>query len=188
MIEGEAPVEAPTRPRRRRLKRAIALFVLGLFLGIVGFAGYFWWAMGGSSTGVPVRVLVVQGDSAEAIAQKLASKSVIRSAFVFRIVARLRHVQADLKPGSYEMRTGLGVTGAIARLREGIPLQVERFSIPEGLTVREIAAIIGRETHVSAAEFLSALVQTRDVPSALAPHLRALGTPKPEDFEGFLFP
>ncbi|MFN2613278.1 MAG: endolytic transglycosylase MltG, partial [Actinomycetota bacterium] len=158
----------PPQPRRARTKRRlrVALVIVALVATvIVAAASFFAWGMGGSAKGEPVKVVIPQGANAAAIASLLAEKHVIRSAFVFRVIARLRGVSGDFKPGAYDMRSGLGVSRAIDTLRTGIPEQVERFTIPEGLTVIETAHAIARQTHITEAQFLSALTRATDIPA-----------------------
>lgn len=167
-------------PRRRRIARLVfAAVALGV-MGTAGVAGYGIWAMGGSGEGRPVQVVVDEGETGATIAAQLAEKDVIRSAFVFRLIARVRGVGSDLKPGAYEMRTGLGINGAIEQLLEGVPQETIRFTVPEGRTVIEIARIVDRDTHVSEREFLRA-VRSGD-------HRIQIMPKGVSDLEGLLFP
>lgn len=167
----------PVRPRSR-LKILISLLVVGV-LGLGSTGAYVAWAMGGTATGKPVRVIVPEGAPASRIAELLAQKDVVRSAFVFRLVARFRGAAFTLKPGAYDLRTGLGVDGAIAALRKGIPLDVARFTVPEGKNILQIADIVDERTHISRVEFLRA-VRSGEHRSPIAPAVRNL--------EGLLFP
>jgi UPF0755 protein len=72
------------------------------------------------------------------------------------------------------------VSKAIDRLRNGVPLKVERFTIPEGKTIPEIADIIARTTHIKRADFLAAVKRARPPASLIATDVRSL--------EGLLFP
>ena len=186
MITLDEP-QVPPRRKRRRVRIAVAVIALvALVLG--GLAVFFAWGMGAGGGGSEVAVVIPQGATATEIASILEEKKVVRSAFVFRIVARLRGVSSEFKPGAYKMQTGLGVNGAIDALRKGIPEAVARFTIPEGLTVREIARVIGRDTQVTETQFLAALRSAKDVPDIMRAHFRGRTSYRPEDFEGFLFP
>ncbi|MGZ4210533.1 MAG: endolytic transglycosylase MltG [Actinomycetota bacterium] len=153
----EPPPPPPVPPKRRRGLRILAVVFLLLILIAGAGAGYVAWAMGGSAPHKPVRVIVPEGAGGGEIGSLLQRAHVVRSGFVFRLVARWRGVSTDLKPGAYDLQTGLGVSKAIDALRSGLPLKVFRFTIPEGKTIPEIATIIGDHTDISAPAFLRAV-------------------------------
>lgn len=177
------PELPPTNPRppfpgvRRRRLLVGLIAALGLTAAIV--AGWYSYALGGSGDGKPVRVVVEPGDSARSIATSLEHAGVIRSAFAFRVHLRLNGVGTILKPGAYDLRTGLGATAVIQALVEGIPLEVFRFTIPEGRALRQIAKIIGQNTPISEEAFLRAAKSGR--------HRSGLA-PKATNLEGLLWP
>jgi UPF0755 protein len=174
----EPPPPAP--PKRRRGLRIFLVLVL-LFIVIVGAgAGYVAWAMGGTPNGAPVRVIIPEGSTGSQIASILEKAKVVRSALVFRLIARYRGVSTDLKPGAYDLRVGMGVTAALNALRNGVPLKVFRFTIPEGKTIPEIAAIVGKNTKITAAQFLAAVRSGR--------HRLPIMPKGSTNLEGLLFP
>lgn len=180
MITTESPPAAPPRRRRRSLALLLVFGLLGIALAIGGASGFVLWGMGGAGSGRPVTVEIPAGATGAEIASRLAEADVIRSAFVFRLIARLRGVDADLKPGVYELRTGLGVEGVIDLLREGIDPTFFRITVPEGKTVREIARIVARGTPIGAEAFMRA---------ARSGDWRVRFLPQGErNLEGFLFP
>jgi UPF0755 protein len=147
----------PVPPRRRRGRRVALLVFLLVAVILAGGAGYTVWASGGSSGGRPVRVVIPEGANGAQIASILQRNHVIRSAFVFSLIARVRGVSTGFKPGAYDLRTGLGVSAAIDALRQGVPLKVFKFTIAEGKTIPEIATIVGSKTKISADAFLRAV-------------------------------
>lgn len=177
-VHEEPPPPSPPK-RRRGLKIFLALLLLFILLVGAG-AGYVAWAMGGTANGAPVRVIVSEGASSSEIASALERAKVIRSAFIFRLIARLRGVSTDLKPGAYGLRIGMGVTKALDALRTGVVLKVFRFTIPEGKTVPEIAAIVGKNTKITAAQFLSAVHSGR--------HRLPIMPANSTNLEGLFFP
>jgi UPF0755 protein len=136
--------------------------------------------MGGTGHGTPVRVIIPEGASGSEIASILQRAHVVRSGFVFRLIARLRGVSTDLKPGAYDLTTGMGVTKALDTLRNGVPLKVFHFTIPEGKTIPEIAAIVANHTRISAASFLQAVHSGR--------HRLPIMPAQSTNLEGLLFP
>lgn len=153
----EEPPQPPAPPKRRRGLR-IFVVLLMLFIVIVGAgAGYVAWAMGGTSNGPPVRVIIPEGSSGSQIAAILQRAKVVRSGFIFRLVARLRGVSTNLKPGAYDLRVGMGVSAALDKLKTGVPLKTFTFTIPEGKTIPEIATIVAKHTPITSAQFLAAV-------------------------------
>lgn len=150
----DAPDAAWRRPPSRRVRRIVTLLVAATALSIAGSALWYSYALGGSGDGSPVRVVVREGESARTIASRLAEVGVIRSAFALRLHLRFNGLGADLKPGAYDLRTGLGAKLALAELLEGVPIPVFRFTIPEGETLIEIAQILEDETPLDGQAFL----------------------------------
>ena len=152
-----------------------------LFILLVGAgAGYVAWAMGGTSNGRTVSVIIPEGASGSEIASILQRAKVVRSAFIFRLVARLRGISTDLKPGAYELRVGMGVNAALNKLKTGVPLKTFTITIPEGKTLPEIAAIVAKHSPISAARFLEACHSGR--------HRLAIMPKNSNNLEGLLFP
>jgi len=171
----------PTVPPKRRRGLRVFLVLLLLFVLIVGAgAGYVAWAMGGTSNGAPVTVIIPEGSSGSEIAAILQRKKVVRSGFMFRLIARLRGVSTDLKPGAYDLRVGMGVTAALNKLRTGVPLKTFTFTIPEGKTIPEIAAIVAKHTPITAKQFLAAVHSGR--------HRLPIMPKGSTNLEGLLFP
>jgi UPF0755 protein len=177
----EQPPQPPAPPKRRRRGLRILAVVLIVFILLFGAgAGYVLWAMGGTGHGTPVRVVVSEGATGAEIAAALERAHVIRSALIFRIVARLRGVSTHLRPGAYDLTTGMGVNKALDALKKGVPLVVYRFTIPEGKTIPEIATIVGKNTKITAAEFLAAVHSGR--------HRLPIIPKGSTNLEGLLFP
>lgn len=177
------PSDPPMRPKRRARSIALAL-LLATTLGVTATAGWAYWALGGTSEGATVRVIIPEGANASQIAAELKEAGVVRSGFMFRLVSRMRGLAAGLKPGAYDMRVGLGVSGALDKLKTGIPLKVFRLTVPEGKTILEIARLVGEKTPVSASAFLRAAAD-----AAQARTLHPVAIPqRVGSLEGLLYP
>jgi len=123
------------------------------------------------------RLVVREGDTLSAIATRLARLGVIRSALAFRLQARFAGRDRRLQPGEYRFDAALGTRAILDLLATGgVHAEV---TIPEGLTVREVAALLERVGYGSAESFLC----VGDDPDFLL----AAGVPGPQ-LEGFLFP
>lgn len=139
-------------------------------------------AIAGVLTAPPVpppgaTLVVHEGDSLASVATRLARAGVIRNALLFRIAARLAGRDRSLQPGEYAFTAPLTTPELLDLLASG-GSQPE-LTIPEGLTVREVAALLARGGYGDAERFLC-LTEDPDF-------LMAAGVPGPQ-LEGFLFP
>ncbi len=123
------------------------------------------------------RLVVREGDTLAAIATRLARLGVIRSALVFRLQARFAGRDRRLQPGEYRFDAPLGMTEILDLLATGGAHS--EVTIPEGLSVRDVAALLERAGYGTVDSFLC----VADDPEFLL----AAGVPGPQ-LEGFLFP
>ena len=133
-----------------------------------------------AAPGSPVDVVIPKGASAGDIGELLVEKGVIESALGWRITLYLEGGGGDIEAGKYHLFEGLSPKDALGLLAEGATVDFVTVTFPEGSWVEDFARIVGRDTHISAAEFTAALA-SGDVTSEL----------KPDDvdtFEGLLFP
>lgn len=122
-------------------------------------------------------VIVRDGDGVADIARRLESAGVVRSALVFRMWARWSGRDRGLQPGTYRFATAPEIPALLDRLTAGVaPIEV---TVPEGLTLREIANLVATRGLASADE-LRCLATDPEF-------LLAAGVPGPQ-LEGFLFP
>jgi UPF0755 protein len=127
------------------------------------------------------RLFVVHpGWDAAEIARALARQGFIRSALVFRVLARLSGRGKDLEAGSYLISPSQTPAAILALLAEG-RTAVRRVTIPEGFTVAEIAQRLASRHIVSKAAFLAAARHFAN-PFLVKSH------PVRDPAEGFLFP
>ena len=187
--EGSPPVEdigpepvgvaPPPRRRGRGLVKLLAyLLVLVVLFG--GFGVYLLAQTRGSGRGAAVSVTIPVGASTSTIASQLAKAGVIRSAWLFRILARWRGIASSLKPGIYSLRTHMSYSAVFSVLQKGPAVTFIRVTIPEGLTVGQIADIVRDKLGIPVAMFLAAV---RD-PAARPDIVPSTA----HDLEGALFP
>ncbi|HEV2772013.1 MAG TPA: endolytic transglycosylase MltG [Thermoleophilaceae bacterium] len=162
--------------RRRRLALAVAL-VLALVVVWI-FAG-FWSPFAGQGD-EPVRVRIPQGAGVQQIADTLDERGVVASGAVFSARVRISGRGAELKPGSYALRTGMGYGAAIAELSEGPARSVINVTVPEGRARGEIAPL------VEASGLSGSYERASRRSSRLDP--AEFGAKDAESLEGFLFP
>jgi UPF0755 protein len=173
----------PHRPRRGRRRRApgriIALGVLlAIIAGLAWFANALFQPFKGDGGGERVMVTIPQGSSLSQIADILEREGVVEDAGFFQLRARLTGHSGDLRPGSYELRKDMSFAAALDSLQAGVPPDVVRVGIPEGLSRREIRPL----TKGLRGNYMRA---TRRSPRLDPTDYRA---PRGASLEGFLFP
>jgi UPF0755 protein len=133
----------------------------------------------GEGQGFPVRIRVPRGASFAQVADSLAARGIIEQpAFLFRLYARIRGADHQVKPGTYAFRPGAGWDRILDDLRLGRVLTV-RVVIPEGWDLRAIAPRLANVTGLPADSILAALSDTA--------RARIFGVPGPT-LEGYLYP
>jgi UPF0755 protein len=171
------------RLRRRRRARGLTIVVLllaaasGVAAGAVRLTGRHHPPR--VAPGQRVTITVAAGESSAGIARSLLDAGVIDSMGRFRAVAAERGLDAELKPGTYELTTGMDVDEVLDLLARG-PSLGRPFTIPEGFTVRQIVERIAATHRFSVAELDRAL-KSRALISPYRPRGKA-------SLEGLLFP
>ena len=112
------------------------------------------------------------------VADSLAVHRIISSKRWFRLVARAGGYERKLRIGTYEVPRGAGALASLRAIASGKAV-LARFTVPEGLTLSEIAEAAERELGIPRGEVLeaardTALLREYDVPAS--------------NFEGFLRP
>lgn len=128
--------------------------------------------------GTEVDLRIPEGSSVRAIAARLDSAGLIDHPRLFALYVRINGADAELKAGRYRIAAGTGYGDILAKLRSGAVVTLP-LTIPEGLTLREIAPRIAEFTGDSTAAVLSILEDSSWV--------SRLGLPGPS-LEGYLFP
>ncbi|RMF67074.1 MAG: endolytic transglycosylase MltG [Calditrichaeota bacterium] len=160
---------------RRVLGLGAAFFLLlsiGLSLGWILFTPIV--PEGETATVLKIR----RGMSFNAIVETLQKNGQIQSAGKFRLAAKILGVRDELKSGKYEIRPGSSTYRLLRQLSEG-DVVVERVTIPEGKTARQIASILARRIEIDSTRFMQ-LVKD----STFAHRLNV----DADGLEGFLFP
>ena len=135
--------------------------VLGVLVVLLLLAVAFAvWVRGqvnpGGEPGSPVRIRVEQGMSVDEIGELLEEKGIIKSATVWRYYARLKGADS-IQAGDYTIAQGESM-GEVVRILEG-GAEIEKgipLTIPEGLTLKEVAGKVGELPGRSADAFLRA--------------------------------
>ena len=181
--------EIVRKPRGSRRGLVLGLLTLVVVLALAGIGG--WYLLlrneSGAAPGAAVQVVIPAKSSSAQIATLLAAKGAVPNALMFRIRARMEKADGKLKPGTYDLTTGMDYLDVMATLEEGPKTVYFTLAIPEGWTIGQIAKRVESVTGVKAAEFeriTRTKAQDRDL-LAKYPFLRANKTPS---LEGYLFP
>ncbi|MBL8708650.1 MAG: endolytic transglycosylase MltG [Rhodospirillaceae bacterium] len=127
-------------------RKVIAEIVGGLLLLAVllggGGAAWFWSAFTGSGPLAEETTLIIpKGSGVAAIADLLAEGGVIEQPLVFKVGVKLFGKEQPLQAGEFRFPAGISQRGAMQVLIEGKSV-LHRITIAEGLTVREIFAVL----------------------------------------------
>ena len=158
-----------------------ALLVLVVAFVLVLGAGFVWFQRQVNPPGSPgklVDVTIPEGSASGRIAALLDAKGVISSARVFKIYLKLH--PAALKAGNYQFHQKDSINTVVAAMKTGPKVTYQRVTIPEGYTLKQIAAKVGQLPGRSADVFLAAAASDR-VRSKFEPA-------NVHNLEGLLFP
>lgn len=128
---------------------------------------------------VAIQVAIPPGSGVAKIGNLLEQSGVIRKATYFTAVTRLLGVDGKMKAGYYEFNTGMSIKEIIAKLIKG-EIATFKVTIPEGLSVREMAPLVEKRTGIPADEFIQAVANYK--PDFMTEHDVEFPV------EGFLFP
>ncbi len=153
---------------------------MGFFV-LLAAAGGVWVGreVSASSAGGEVNLTIPEGATSQQIAATLDKRHVIRSARFFRFYAKFKGTE-QFKAGDYTFRRNGSYGNALGVMKKGPGTTFVRLTIPEGLTLKEIAERVGKLPGRSAATFLQ-LAGGGTVRSAYEPQGST-------NLEGLLFP
>ncbi|ACY17148.1 endolytic transglycosylase MltG [Haliangium ochraceum] len=127
----------------------------------------------------PIAVSIERGMSFPRIARVLHEQGIIDKPRWFRIYAMQRGVTTRVRSGDYELRGDMTPKQVLDALLEGVAEETTRVTVPEGLHMLEVFAIIDKAGVADAAE-LEAMARDREF---LDEH--GIGA---DTVEGYLFP
>jgi UPF0755 protein len=160
------------------MKFAAVILVIAIVMGVAYAAISYFWLTPTEKFAPPREVTIEKGESFRQIARGLADAGVVRSELALRLYGRLSETASQIKPGDYAFKGGERIPAIMRHLVRG-DFVVVTVTIPEGLTVHEIAERVAQTGLVCQDEFEQA---ARD-----GAMVRALGL-LPLGAEGYLFP
>ncbi len=125
-----------------------------------------------------VRVTIPVGSTFRAVTDSVAAHGLIKSRFWFRTLARVTGTHRTVKAGIYDLPPGAGAWRTLEILKAGRVATV-RLTVPEGLTLLELAELVESKLAIPAESLLAAAYDSsvRTVFGVTEPSL-----------EGFLLP
>ncbi|MDR2771506.1 MAG: endolytic transglycosylase MltG [Clostridiales Family XIII bacterium] len=102
-----------------------------------------------------IRVTIPQGAGTLAIADILKDADLIRNKMLFRIKSRTDRLDGRYKAGVYILTRDMSMRRIMEELESGTEAETNRFTIPEGLTVKETAEKLDADGLVATADFLA---------------------------------
>lgn len=186
----------PLKPAKHNLK---LLFPISVLLLGLGFWGWWSWASASiqpatedsvpdqngqqSAVAKTVQIQIPQGTSAKQIGQTLQQAGLIRSTTAWNLWTRLLTIQDPengLQAGVYQLSPTQSLQAIAQTIQAGDVVQTS-FTIPEGRSLRQMAAYFEAQGFFSAQDFIRAASQ---IPYERYPWL----PPGLPHLEGFLYP
>jgi len=169
-----------------RETRAVVLILAALVAAMTSVA-FFELLTPPPADSTPKVVNISPGASTAAIASELKRQGLVKSASAFKLYVRFRGKEGQLRAGSYSICPGLSLGEIVGLLSRGSNRAVD-ITIPEGSTVRQVAALLEKKGLLRQEEFIEA-VSRFDL--GRFPQIRDFideGVSRPERLQGFLFP
>ncbi|HEV2810737.1 MAG TPA: endolytic transglycosylase MltG [Acidimicrobiales bacterium] len=171
----------PEPPRRRRpLLMVLTVVAVVVVLGLIGAV---LWVKGkidpGGAPGQEVALTIPEGATTADIAELLADEGVISDAGVFGYYVQFTG-GASFQAGDYTLARNSTMSDVVATLDEGPEIAFDQVTVPEGLSLEEVAERVGEVDRFSAERFLE-LAESGTVRSRYQPD-------DVDSLEGLLFP
>lgn len=175
------------RPLAARIAAVVAVVLVAAIIGVVAFV-LVPKLFPSDDPGVPepgrtVTVTIPSGSGANDIAQILLDEGIISRARPFYDEVERQKADAKLKPGTYTFTTGQDVASIVRQLVHGPNTTENQLVVPEGLTVRQVAALVEESLGIPAETFIE---------QAKASNYREdyafLADANNDSLEGFLWP
>lgn len=165
--------------RKALIDSGIAIVVMA---GLIVAAAGLWFRneVYGDRSHPPAAVdlVVERGATFSGVSRSLAERGVIGNQWSFRLLARLRGVDAQVKAGEYRFDAHETMDEVLRRLLQGDAQVATWVTIPEGYTSRQIARELDAH-HVAAAQALDAYFERTRID---------VGGRRSASLEGYLFP
>lgn len=156
----------------------IVSFVLTMIVLLLVHVAGLYYEDTSHFAGRRVEIRVLPGSSLKDVQEQLVATGVIRRPGVFRWAAYLTRKERKIQAGRYLFLRGESVAAVLDKLASG-EIDYTRVVIPEGLMLKEIAAVLQAETEIDSVVFMEL---------AFDDSVRAHHGIEAPSLEGYLFP
>lgn len=181
----------------RRITSVIALIALAILL-VVGFSSYKYVTNAlkpvNKEATKEITVEIPMGSGITTIASILENKGIIKNASIFKYYAKFKN-ESQFQAGSYTMTQAMTLDEIIESLKTGKVYREPLFTItvPEGLTLDQIAAAVAKKTDYTAEQFMEKVTNKEFIETMVAdyPNLftdEIYGENIRYALEGYLYP
>jgi UPF0755 protein len=161
--------------KRRPVVTLVSLAVLVvLFLGVKWAIFPIHWRAEADS----VSILIEPGDSMTRVVAKMNQANLIKGGTGLLLLSKILGQDKHIQTGRYDFHKGMTLYSIMRKLGHG-EVTLRQVTIPEGLTITEIAGMLHRGLDIDSAQFVS-LATDREFAESLGIHA--------DNLEGYLFP
>jgi UPF0755 protein len=163
------------------VKRLILAAAVALLVVLIALGAWVWIGVSRPYRGYTAAeqfVEIPQGAGPISIGRRLADAGVVRDATSFRLAVWLSGEGRRLQAGDYRFDRAMSAREVVGKIARG-EVYLRPLTFPEGLTIRQMAAIYESKGFGSAADFIDASRATRAIADI---------DPQATDLEGYLFP
>ncbi len=138
-----------------RIKTISIAVLIILIAGASGLLGVYYYITRVSAVSEDRVVDVPKGKGLRTISSQLEEEGVIGSGDLFILYVVGKGWQNRLKAGEYEFKRGITISEVARKIAQG-DVVLHKVTIPEGLTIKEIAALLGKNGVLDPDGFLTA--------------------------------
>ncbi|MGH7890060.1 MAG: endolytic transglycosylase MltG, partial [Thermodesulfobacteriota bacterium] len=160
-------------------KKIAAILIGFALISVVLSASFVYFTYFSPSTKKTTVVEIPRGLGVRGIGVLLEKSGVIKSEEIFAFYAVVKNAQNKLRAGEYLFGSGESMSQIIERLVNG-DIIVRKITIPEGLTIDQIARLLDSNGIISKEKFIQ---ETKSIKL-----VRELLGESVSSFEGYLFP
>lgn len=135
-----------------QIKKVLVIGAAGLLIFVLTATIFFGVRQGYKPDKIRT-VTIPEGASTKEIAYLLQGEKVIRDPLFFRFLTRISHMDNKLQAGDYEFPSGMSIMQVMTKIARGETVTYY-FTIPEGFTVEQIAALLAEKGLVDRERFL----------------------------------
>lgn len=151
-------LQTKSQVHRWLLPVILALVLLG---GLIGGRTIYELAQPISTNpAAAVMVTIKPGISTHEIGQVLYEKNLIRSVHLFQLVARLEGMEKSLQAAEYSFSPNMSMRHIVGMLSRG-EVAYRQFTVPEGYTINQMAALLAEKNLADAEKFKDAAKNLR---------------------------